>query len=107
MQAFIPSQTAQSATNTGTTGTAQLQTSTANQLSLPTWPEKLGMSETDMKLTLTMCGLEDREEDLLPDWFAKTAKKNTSQAAKDRICIEALSLNLLYLGAPIPLTKTK
>ena len=102
MQAFITSQTAQPVR----TSSQQPHAATVVQHSAPTWAEKLGMSDTDVKLTLTLCGLDAGDEDLLPAWFTKIAEKNTSQAAKDRICVEALSCNLLYLGAPIPLTKT-
>ena len=102
MQAFIASQTANPVrTNNHPPTTAAVPTTSAQ-----TWAEKLGMSDTDVKLTLTLCGLEAGEEDVLPAWYTKIAEKNTSQAAKDRICIEALSRNLLYPGAPIPLTKT-
>ena len=100
MQAFIASQKAQPVSTTG-----QQQPAT-QAIQPPTWSERLGMSETDVNLTLTLCGLEAGEEDILPAWFTKIAEKNTSQAAKDRICIETLSQNLLYPGAPIPLTKT-
>ena len=100
-QAFIALQTAQTVSTNG----QQPQAATAVHHSVPTWSEKLGMSNMDVKLTLTLCGLETGEEDLLTDWFTKIAERNMSQAAKDRIYIEALSQNLLYPGAPIPLTK--
>ena len=61
--------------------------------------QTIGHVQHRHETNLTLCGLEAGEEDLLPVWFTKIAEKNTSQAAKDRICIEALSQNLLYPGS--------
>jgi hypothetical protein len=37
--------------------------------------EKLGMSPTELKSTLSMCGLREGEESLLPEWFEKINEK--------------------------------
>ena len=108
LQAFIASQqtpwtpTAQFQQNTAPSAAMSMANSSVAALLPPSWPECLVMSETDVDITLALCGLSTSEEDLIPSWFTKIAEKNTSQAAKDRICMSALA-TLIFPRATVSL----
>ena len=60
----------------------------------------LGMSPTELRMTLMMCGLQDGDEDLLPKWLSATAEKGQTDNTKNQVIIAALG-NTIYDDAEI------
>ena len=58
-------------------------TTQANPLSA-TYEDKLGMSATEIRTTLTMCGLTTGQEDILPEWMFKMAEKGMTTNTKNQ-----------------------
>eukprot|EP00957_Ditylum_brightwellii_P100269 7641787-Ditylum_brightwellii.AAC.1 len=52
-----------------------------------------------------MCGLLEREEDLLPDFFHLCAEKGQTENMKDCIITEKLQSNKIYTVVDIPITQ--
>eukprot|EP00957_Ditylum_brightwellii_P074006 5623634-Ditylum_brightwellii.AAC.1 len=67
--------------------------------------ELLGMSSSELKKLLKMCGLLEGEEDLLPDLFHLCAKKGQIEDTKDCIITEKLQSNKIYTDVDIPATQ--
>ena len=65
--------------------------------------EKFGMSPTELKSTLAMCGLREGEEDLLPEWLVTTNEKGQNDNTRNQIIIATLK-NILFEDAEIPVT---
>ena len=65
--------------------------------------EKFGMSPTELKSTLAMCGLREGEEDLLPEWFETTNEKGQNDNTRNQVIIATLK-NILFEDAEIPVT---
>jgi hypothetical protein len=65
--------------------------------------DKFGMSPTELKSTLAMCGLREGEEDLLPDWLVTTNEKGQNDNTRNQIIIATLK-NILFEDAEIPVT---
>ena len=58
-------------------------------------PGTFGMSPTELRLTLRMCGLQEGDEDLLPRWFSATVEKGQTDNTKNQVIISALG-NTIY-----------
>jgi hypothetical protein len=65
--------------------------------------DKLGMSPTELRSTLAMCGLREGEESLLPEWFEKINEKGQNDNTRNQIIIATLK-NILFEDAEIPVT---
>ena len=65
--------------------------------------DKLGMSPTELRSTIAMCGLREGEESLLPEWFEKVNEKGQNDNTRNQIIIATLK-NILFEDAEIPVT---
>ena len=63
----------------------------------------LGMAPSELKRLLTMCGLEEGQEDFLPSFYADLAEPGLSKEGKNLIIREACRRHPKYDDAPIPL----
>ena len=79
------------------------RTSSTDQENPPsaTYEARLGMSATDLKTTLTMCGLTTGQEDILPEWMFKMVKRSMTKKTKNSIIIKQLE-EIVYEDAEIP-----
>ena len=59
--------------------------------------DKLGMSPTELRSTLAMCGLHEGEESLLPDWSEQTNEKGQNDSTCNQIIINALKIYFLKM----------
>ena len=67
---------------------------------------KLGMAPSELKRLLTMCGLEDGQEEFLPGIYADLAEPNLTKEGKNLIIREACRRHVKYDDAPVPLLAT-
>ena len=72
-----------------------VSTSSTTQANPPsaTYEDKLGMSATELKTTVTMCGLTIDQEDILPEWMFKIAERGMKINTKNQIIIKATTGN--------------
>ena len=66
-----------------------------------TYEDKLGMSTTEIRTTLTMCGITTGQEDILPEWIFKMAERGMTTNTKNQIIIKKLQ-EMVYEDAEIP-----
>ena len=66
--------------------------------------KKYGLCDADLKRILTMCGLAEGQEEMLPLWFEQIAEKNISADGKRTIIKQLFRKNLKYEEHPIPTT---
>jgi len=78
-------------------------TSSTSQTNPPssTYEDKLDMSTTELKKTLTMCGLGTSQEDILPEWMFKMAERGMTTNTKNQITIKQLQ-KIVYEDTEIP-----
>ena len=67
-------------------------TSSTTQANPPsaTYEEKLGMSATELRTTLIMCGLTTGQEYILPEWMFKMAERGIVTNTNNQIIIKQL-----------------
>ena len=68
--------------------------------------KKYGLGEADMARVLTMCGLRNGQEDMLPDWFEKVSSKQLSKEGKHVLLRQLMTTDLRFEEHRIPLTPT-
>jgi len=78
-------------------------TSSTTQANPPSaiYEDKLGMSATELKTTLTICGLTTGQEDILPEWMFKMAEIVMIINTTNQIIIKQLQ-EIVYEDAEIP-----
>ena len=81
------------------------ESSLDNALVVETWEDKLGMSSTELKKNLLMCGLEESKESLLPIWLTAIAENGMTDNTRNNVITKQLD-EIICDDTEVPITAT-